>query len=142
MSSMQSYETRSFWQATLADADAADELPDKVDVAVVGGGLLGASAVYWLARAGATTALVEREHLAAGATGRNGGFVVAGTAEAYPAAIARLGHPTARDVWKLTLDSRALLRQALEAEAISCDYREPGHMHLALNPGQRAAAAR
>jgi glycine/D-amino acid oxidase-like deaminating enzyme len=86
--------------------------------------------------------LIEREHLAAGATGRNGGFVVAGTAEAYPAAIARHGHATARDVWALTLDSRALLRQALEVEAIRCDYREPGHIHLALNEEQWGAAAR
>src|SRR5262249_43162228 len=38
--------------------------------------------------------------------------------------------------------SRALLRQALEADAIRCDYREPGHVHLALDEGQQNASAR
>jgi gamma-glutamylputrescine oxidase len=111
------------------------------DVAVVGGGLLGASAAYWLARSGASVALLEARGLAAGATGRNGGFVVAGTAEPYPAAIARHGHATARAVWALTLESCALLRQVLAEEAIECDYREPGLLHLALGEEQLAAMA-
>jgi glycine/D-amino acid oxidase-like deaminating enzyme len=61
--------------------------------------------------------------------------MVAGTAERFPAAVARLGHTTARAVWQLTLDNRALLRQVLE-EAIDCDYREPGHLHVALGDAQ------
>jgi glycine/D-amino acid oxidase-like deaminating enzyme len=67
--------------------------------------------------------------------------MVAGTAERYPAAVARLGHATARAVWQITLDNRALLRQVLNEEAIDCDYREPGHVHLALGEAQLAELA-
>src|SRR5436190_3354309 len=129
----------SYWQlGRSARARRSTELPARTDVTVIGGGLLGAATAYWLARAGVATVLIEQGELAAGATGRNGGFMVAGTAERYPAAVARLGRATARATWQLTLDNRALLRQVLEKEAIACDYREPGHLHLALGDAQLA----
>src|SRR6266508_5047300 len=136
-------EPASYWQATAPGQLAAPaDLRATADVAVIGGGLLGAATAYWLARAGATVALLEAGALAGGATGRNGGFVVAGTAAPYPAAIERFGHTTARAVWGLTLESRALLRQTLAEEAIDCDYREPGLLHLALGDAQLAGLAR
>src|SRR5437660_8843572 len=99
---------------------------------------MGSAVSYWLARSGIKTALLERTGLAYGATGRNGGFMVTGPAEAYPRAIARLGHETARTVMALTLDNRQLLRQVLAEEEIDCDYREPGSLSLALNETQLA----
>src|SRR5687768_15242340 len=104
----------SYWQATSsAYARRSARLPARTNVVVIGGGLLGVASAYWLARSGVATVLIEQGDLAAGATGRNGGFMVAGTAERYPAAIARLGHATARAVWQLTLENRALLRRVL-----------------------------
>ena len=132
----------SHWQAGGSiRACRATTLPTHAHVLVIGGGLLGTATAYWLARSGLATVLVEQGNLAAGATGRNGGFMVAGTAERFPAAVARLGHATARAVWQLTLDNRALLRQVLEEERIACDYREPGHLHLALGTTQLAELA-
>jgi glycine/D-amino acid oxidase-like deaminating enzyme len=49
------------------------------DVVVVGGGIIGAACAYELARAGASVALLEREELAAGASGRNNGLWVTPT---------------------------------------------------------------
>ena len=46
------------------------------DVAVVGGGIIGAACAYELARAGARITLIERDELAAGASGRNQGWFV------------------------------------------------------------------
>jgi gamma-glutamylputrescine oxidase len=132
----------SYWQATnSARARRSAQLPARSDVVVIGGGLLGAATAYWLARSGIATVLIEQGDLASGATGRNGGFMVAGTAERYPAAVARLGHATARAVWQLTLDNRALLRRVLGEEEIDCDYREPGHLHMALGDAQLAELA-
>jgi gamma-glutamylputrescine oxidase len=132
----------SYWQATsTARVRRSPQLPARTNVVVIGGGLLGTATAYWLARSGVATVLIEQGGLASGATGRNGGFMGAGTAERYPAAVARLGHATARAVWQLTLDNRALLRRVLGEEAIDCDYREPGHLHLALSDAQLAALA-
>jgi gamma-glutamylputrescine oxidase len=132
----------SYWQATAPGASTPNDLPATADVVVIGGGLLGAATSYWLARAGADVTLIEAQALAGGASGRNGGFVVAGTAAAYPEAIEQHGYAAARAVWALTLENRALLRQALDEEAIDCDYREPGLLHLALGGSQLDKLAR
>jgi sarcosine oxidase subunit beta len=44
------------------------------DVVIVGGGIIGAACAYELSRSGATVTLLERDELAAGASGRNIGF--------------------------------------------------------------------
>ena len=46
-----------------------------VDVAVIGGGIIGTSAAAFLAEAGQSVALFEREQVAAGASGRNSGAI-------------------------------------------------------------------
>jgi sarcosine oxidase subunit beta len=45
------------------------------DVAVVGGGIAGASAAFHLRERGASVVLYEREHLAAGSSGRSAAFI-------------------------------------------------------------------
>ena len=52
-------------------------MAEPFDVAVVGGGIIGCASAYELARAGARVALIERSELAAGASGRNHGLLVA-----------------------------------------------------------------
>jgi glycine/D-amino acid oxidase-like deaminating enzyme len=46
------------------------------DVVIVGGGIIGAASAYELARRGAGVTLIERDELAAGASGRNQGWFV------------------------------------------------------------------
>ncbi|NML30335.1 NAD(P)/FAD-dependent oxidoreductase [Paraburkholderia antibiotica] len=52
----------------------ADAL-DPVEVAIVGGGIIGASTAYWLAKAGVRTALFEKGTLACEQSSRNWGWV-------------------------------------------------------------------
>ena len=122
----------SYWQRTAPTLSLSTDVPHSVDVAVIGGGLMGTATSYWLARAGISAVLIEREAIAWGATGRNGGFVVAGPAKSYTETITRLGHETAYAVMKDTLTNQQLLSQVLEEEAIECSYRDPGHIRLAL----------
>ncbi len=122
----------SYWQRTAASVPLSNEVPRSVEVAVIGGGLMGTATSYWLARAGISVVLLEREGIGWGATGRNGGFVVAGPAGSYTETIDRLGHEVASAVMTETLTNQQLLRQVLEEEAIACHYREPGHLRLAL----------
>ena len=129
-------DSRSYWQSTVPALPLSTKLPRMTDVAVIGGGLLGTATCYWLARQGVRVALLERSALAAGATGRNGGFVVAGPTESYPKAIAHLGHEAARAAMEITYESQTLLRQVLQEEAIACDYRAPGTIRLALSEKQ------
>lgn len=122
----------SYWQDTAPTLQLSTHLPSYTDILVIGGGLLGASTCYWLARNGHSITLLEHTMPAFGATGRNGGFVSIGLDEPYNDVIAHLGHETARAILNVTLDNRTLLRQVIEEENILCDYREPGHIHLSL----------
>ncbi|MCS6939105.1 MAG: FAD-binding oxidoreductase [Roseiflexus sp.] len=132
------HDPQSYWQATAPPPVLPHDLPATANVVVVGGGFFGAATAYFLARARAAPLLIEQTAPAYGATGRNGGFHVVGTAEGYADAVARLGRNAARAIMQITLDSRALLRQALAEEQIACEYREPGHLTLALGEAQYA----
>src|SRR5262245_5606987 len=57
---------------TWSDARA---LPDAVDVAIAGGGIVGCAAAYFLARAGVSVALFEKGRIAGEQSGRNWGWV-------------------------------------------------------------------
>jgi D-amino-acid dehydrogenase len=50
-------------------------MPSSPDVAVIGAGVVGCAVAAFVAEAGATVLLVEREDIAAGASGRNSGVV-------------------------------------------------------------------
>lgn len=130
---MSHHNSVSYWQSNTQILPISTNLPRTVDVAVIGGGLLGVATSYWLARAGIQVALLERHFPAYGATGRNGGFVRAGSAISYPNAIDQFGQETARAVMTLTSQSKVLTRQVVEEVRIACEYREPGSLRLALN---------
>lgn len=49
--------------------------PRRVDAVVIGGGIVGTAAAYYLAGTGLTTALVERDRVSSQQSGRNWGFV-------------------------------------------------------------------
>jgi len=129
----------SFWQHQAPVGLPSDHLPTTADVVVIGGGLLGCCTAYWLARNGVRVTLLEQSAPAFGATGRNGGFHVIGTSEAYHTTIANFGHADAKSIYQITLDSRSLLRQVVAEEQIACEYREPGRLNLELNEDERGA---
>jgi glycine/D-amino acid oxidase-like deaminating enzyme len=132
MSNGHAVEPRSYWHVTAPPPVPSDPLPDAADVVVIGGGLLGSWTAYWLARSGASVTLIERTAISWGATGRNGGFVRAGTSEGYAGTVARLGREAAHAIWQLTEEGQVLVRQVVEEEGIECDYRTPGTLNLAL----------
>jgi gamma-glutamylputrescine oxidase len=131
-------ELPSYWHRTTSFEPRHDSLPASIDVAVIGGGFLGSSITYWLARLGVKVALLERGVIAAGASGRNGGLMIASTTSSYSDSIKRFGHDNARGVLQLTIDSRATLRQVLAEEGIDADYREHGNITLSLGEAELA----
>ncbi len=50
-----------------------EKLPQRADVVVVGGGIIGVSAAYYLARKGRSVVLVEKGHIAGEQSSRNWG---------------------------------------------------------------------
>lgn len=87
----------------------------EVDACVIGAGVAGLSCALALARNGVETVVLERSTVAAGASGRNGGFLLAGLAAFYPDARERYGRDRARRIYAATLETQAEM-YALAAE--------------------------
>ncbi|MEO0742245.1 MAG: FAD-binding oxidoreductase [Bacteroidota bacterium] len=111
--------TTSLWQADTPAAPPPAQLPDAVDIAVVGGGVAGCAAAYWLRQHAPDlrVALVERGALASGASGRNAGFLLQGTAADVVQAVEEYGEDIARRIWAFTQENQRLV-EALPAGAI------------------------
>ena len=89
------------------------------DVIIVGGGIVGCSTAYWLTREQPSlrVALLEARTLGAGASGRNAGFVLQGTAADYLTDVRRYGERTARRLWRFTRVNRDLMAAELRGSA-------------------------
>ena len=107
----------------------------KVDVAVVGAGLTGLSAALHLARKGATVAVFERETVAFGASGRNGGMATTGLSIGFRDAVARYGFPTASTLFLSYNDAIDTVEKLVGEEGIDCDFARTGKLNLAAKPG-------
>jgi gamma-glutamylputrescine oxidase len=75
----------------------------EVEACVIGGGVGGLSCARRLAQRGIETVLLEAGTVAGGASGRNGGFLIAGTALFHNDARAREGPERARVIYARTL---------------------------------------
>ena len=62
--------------------------------------------------------LVERSHLAAGASGRNAGFLLAGVAASYAEAVRTYGRDQARGIWKLTSENHDAMLDAVAGQQV------------------------
>ncbi len=109
-------------------------LPAAADVMVVGGGITGVSLMHHLRARGFDAVLVERDHLAAGASGRNAGFLLAGVAESYAAALRTYGRSQAREVWAVTVENHD--RQIEAAGGADVGHARSGSAILAAGPDE------
>ena len=91
--------TASPWQRPLGRTEA--------DVAVVGGGIIGAATAFALRGAGLRVAILEAERVAHGASGRNAGFLLLGTHADYASAVDAYGRVAARRIWAFTAEALA-----------------------------------
>ena len=134
----------SLWQTELKESgEALSNNPlqgiHETDVAVVGAGITGAATALWLARAGAQVRVLEALCIAAGASGRNGGFISNGTTESYATIIKRYGRERARRLWAFTVrnhEHAVRFIEELEQSGWQCAYRRNGTLKLATKEAE------
>ena len=111
------------------------ELPEKADVLIVGGGIAGVSLLHHLRNRRIDAVLVERDHLASGASGRNAGFLLAGVATSYAEAAGTYGRDRAREVWELTNENHDRMVEAAAGQDVG--HRRLGSAILAASEEER-----
>jgi glycine/D-amino acid oxidase-like deaminating enzyme len=134
--------TTPFWLDEPYEARAPLAGDVAVDIAVLGGGLTGVAAAYFLAARGCRVALMERDVLASGASGRNAGFLLCGVASTYSVAVKSHGRERSRILWSVSRDNHTLIRGLVESEGLDCLYARRGSYTLALSEQEAKALSR
>lgn len=101
----------SIWNRTPSDR------LDEVDVCVIGAGVCGLCVAHELQDAGRSVAIVERHSVGSGASTRNAGFLMRGTASSFAAAVEAHGPELALTMWRWTEENLAILMQRLRGGA-------------------------
>lgn len=125
----------SWYEASVARPAPAATLTGRAraDVCIVGAGYAGLSAALELAERGYSVAMLEARTVGWGASGRNGGQVIAGYGHGGEDTLeAQFSPADARRAWDISMEGMRLLQQRITRHAIDCDY-TPGYLSLAVN---------
>ena len=140
---LRNVDPRPFWQATMPDPPdrRGRDLPDAVDVVVVGGGLMGLSAARRAAELGASVVLLEAERIGWGASTRNGGFCHPGFKQSLTALRRLHGVERAETLYRETIEAFEHVER-LCTTSIDAEFERTGHLVLASAPSHAAALRR
>ncbi|MCZ6676027.1 MAG: FAD-dependent oxidoreductase [Candidatus Poribacteria bacterium] len=115
------------------------EIPEPIqaehDDVVIGAGIVGSYTATCLRERGRDVALVDARFPAAGASGRNAGFVLTAQRETYPELIRQVGREAAREILAMVRDNVTRMRTLAKGFNVPL---EEGAIHLA----ETAAEAR
>ncbi len=126
-----------YWHTTThmpGEDNTITPLPEKVDVAIIGGGYTGLSAALTLAKRGAKVIVLEAETIGWGASSRNGGMVLTGLKLGMRTIQKRYGRELARRLFQYSLDSIDTVEQIIKEENIDCGFARYGHLLTANKP--------
>jgi len=106
-----------------------------VEVAIIGGGITGVACARWLGELGAASvAVLESRTVAAGASGRNAGFVMAVAPENFPATENAADVEVSRRIWEFTDQNQRMIEAAIDEFGLDAEYRKLGSLGLAAHP--------
>ena len=127
-----------YWHTTAATPDGADltPVPEKADVAIIGGGYTGLSAARTLAQRGLKAVVLEAESMGWGASSRNGGMTLTGLKSSMKTVLKKYGRDRARRLFQSSLDSVSTVERIVQDEGIDCGFSSTGHLLVANKPRQ------
>ncbi|WNC68865.1 FAD-binding oxidoreductase [Thalassotalea nanhaiensis] len=126
--------TSSYYAATANDKTVYQKLEGeiKTDVVVVGGGFSGVNTALELAEKGYAVVLLEAKRIAWGATGRNGGQIIAGIGS--PAKFERtIGKSGVNAIYEMGFEASEVIRERVAKYNIDCDLKW-GYCDVAIKP--------
>ncbi|MEP7085313.1 MAG: FAD-dependent oxidoreductase, partial [Betaproteobacteria bacterium] len=130
-----------WWDATPRPTLAATQLPESVDVLVIGSGYTGLHAALQVARGGRSTLVVDAEDAGWGCSTRNGGQISTSIKPGYDELSARHGAQVAQAIHAEGQRSLQWIGEFIATENIDCSFGVVGRFHAAHNAQQFAALA-
>jgi gamma-glutamylputrescine oxidase len=126
----------SYWLDSPYEARPPLDGDVEVDACVIGGGVGGLSCARRLALRGVETLLLEAGTVAGGASGRNGGFLIAGTAVFPNDARERFGAERARAMYAATLAAQEEVYRLADELGAGDALRRVGLLRLAVSDAE------
>src|SRR5262245_32744693 len=125
-----------YWHTTvqMPDDTKLTPLPEKVDIAIIGGGFTGLSAARTLAKQGVRVAVFEANTIGWGASSRNGGMVLTGLKLGMQTVMKKYGRDIAKRLFQYSLEAIDTVEQIVKEEDIDCGFRRYGHVLIANKP--------
>jgi glycine/D-amino acid oxidase-like deaminating enzyme len=125
-----------YWHTTVQMPDDTNltSLPEKVDVAIIGGGYTGLSAARMFARNGVKVAVLDANTIGWGASSRNGGMVLTGLKLGMETVLKKYGRDIAGQLFQCSLDAINTVEQIIRDENIDCGFARYGHLLAANKP--------
>jgi gamma-glutamylputrescine oxidase len=105
----------------------------EVEACVIGAGVGGLACARRLAQRGIETVVLERDTVAGGASGRNGGFLLAGMAAFYPDARERYGEGYARQTYARTLEAQEEIYSLAAELGVADSVRRTGMLRVSAS---------
>jgi glycine/D-amino acid oxidase-like deaminating enzyme len=126
------FQESNYWLTTASmPSCTVGEIPQRVDVVVIGAGYTGLSAARTLAKRGVKVAVIEANTIGWGASSRNGGMVLTGMKLDVGTLAKRYGMELTRRMYTDSLASIDLVEQIVREEHIACDFSRCGHLEVA-----------
>jgi glycine/D-amino acid oxidase-like deaminating enzyme len=128
-----------FWTDNIHLPSLHSPQPERVDVAIIGGGYTGLHAAHSLAKVGARVAVLEAESTGWGASSRNGGMANPGLKLSAPELFHRYGAEQGAHLWHWSLDAISFIEKFIHDQEIQCDFARHGQNVLSYKPEHFAA---
>lgn len=126
----------SFWAATANTHSQRASLhgSSETDVVIIGAGYTGLSVAYHALQLGLKATVVEQQEAGWGASGRNAGMILPGYKDYMKTLAQKHGIEAAKDMFALSLDAIDLVKKVVQANNISCELAQSGHLIAATKP--------
>lgn len=106
--------------------------PSSGGICVIGSGVAGVAAAYWLLKDGVEVTLLDHEpHRAA--TFRNCGHVLYGTVESMKALKELHGDRVAKELWALSIEVCHDVRELVRLHGMDVEYKQDGYLVMAID---------
>lgn len=134
-----------YWLGTTLDDGRKEEakhsqtqLPSHAAVVIIGGGMTGLVTAYWLRRSGVSDVLVleQRDGLAHGATGRNGGHCWPSFTPFSESKLELYGREEEARLSEFKKQNFELIKEFIATHDVSCDFCSHGCLELARHESE------
>ena len=132
------------WNETAVPRSTVVELQNDLttEAAIIGGGFCGLSAALHLAESGVETVVLEAEEPGFGASGRNGGQVIAGLKLDPSEMVAKFGRDRGEALHRISAGAADLVYELIERYQIQCEAHRDGWIQAGYSPPVTAAIER